>query len=184
VTAERLGLVAVVVAQHLQRQRLGLAVALAVRMAVEAAAAGLVALAAVLEPGVLAALAVTALFISIHGDAMKYRKLTADNDMQFGNQLADFWIDVPDAVAQAVGTRLRLWVGEWFYDLSEGTAWIDGVIGRNTEADIVIYERILSTTGCEQIMPDTFESSLDRDTRHLSVSCEIDTIYGTAQVEI
>jgi hypothetical protein len=184
VTAERLGLVVVVVDQHLQRQRLGLVVAQVVRMAVEAAAAGLVALAAVLVRAALVALAVMALFISILGDAMKYRKLDSDGDMSFGIGLADFWIDVPDAVAQAVKTRLMLWQGEWFYNLAEGTAWIDGVIGHGTDvsADAVIYDRILNTQGCSEIVPDTYNSQLDRDARHLTVACEIDTIYGATTV--
>lgn len=79
---------------------------------------------------------------------------------------------------------MRLWTGEWFYDLSEGTAWIDGVLGHGTEtsSSVVIYDRILSTQGCSEIVPDSFTSSLDRDTRHLSVSCTINTIYGTGEV--
>ena len=52
---------------------------------------------------------------------MKYRKLTENGDYAFGRGGADMHADTPEAVGQAVLTRLRLFAGEWFVDLKEGT---------------------------------------------------------------
>ena len=48
---------------------------------------------------------------------MKYRKLTENGDYAFGRGGADMHADTPEAVGQAVLTRLRLFAGEWFVDL-------------------------------------------------------------------
>ena len=50
---------------------------------------------------------------------MKYRKLTENGDYAFGRGGADMHADTPEAVGQAVLTRLRLFAGEWFVDLKE-----------------------------------------------------------------
>lgn len=117
---------------------------------------------------------------------MRYRQLTSDGDMRFGAQQYDFYRDQPEAVAQAVQTRLMLWKGEWYLNLDEGTPWQGGVLGRGTDltADTVIRDRILRTQGVAGIVEDTYSSTLNRDTREFSVSCTIETVYGTAQVTV
>jgi hypothetical protein len=42
-------------------------------------------------------------------------------DYVWGHQQNDFWINAPDGVAQAVLTRLKLFVGEWYLDVTDGT---------------------------------------------------------------
>src|SRR5260364_424406 len=54
---------------------------------------------------------------------MRYRRLDAAGDYAFGRGLSDFEQDTPEAVAQAVKTRLALRFGEWFLDTSDGTPW-------------------------------------------------------------
>ena len=51
---------------------------------------------------------------------MKYRKLTENGDYAFGRGGADMHADTPEAVGQAVLTRLRLFAGDWFVDLKDG----------------------------------------------------------------
>lgn len=113
---------------------------------------------------------------------MKYRKLI-DGDYAFGNPAADFFQNQPEAVAQAVQTRLGLFTGEWFLDTTEGTAWRTQVLGRNTDKtyDLVIKQRILGTQGVTAIA--AYSSTLDRNTRKLSVLATISTIYGSATVQ-
>ncbi|QNB08329.1 hypothetical protein G5S34_17260 [Herbaspirillum frisingense] len=114
---------------------------------------------------------------------MRYRKEDADGDYVFGRQELDFLKDSPDAVAQAVDTRLKLLKGEWFVDTSDGTPWSTEVLGKNTQStyDAAIRQRILRTPGVLRLT--AYSSTADPETRHLSVNATIDTIYGTTQVQ-
>jgi hypothetical protein len=114
---------------------------------------------------------------------MRYRKLGSAGDYTFGHQQADFYRDQPEAVAQAVQTRLELFTGEWFLDTSDGTPWRTDVLGKYTQAayDIVLKDRILGTEGVLSI--EAYSSTLNRQTRALSVQASISTIYGTATVQ-
>jgi len=114
---------------------------------------------------------------------MRYRKLTASGDFSFGHQQSDYWNNVPDAVGQAVQTRLLLFTGEWFLDTSDGTPWRTEVLGKYTMQtyDAVIKDRILSTPGVNSIL--SYSSSFNGNTRSLSVSATIDTIYGSTPIE-
>lgn len=111
---------------------------------------------------------------------MRYRKLDANGDYVFGHQQADFYRDQPEAVAQAVQTRLELFTGEWFLDTTDGTPWRTDVLGKYTQGayDSVIKDRILTTEGVQSI--ESYSSTLNRQTRNLSVTALISTIYGPA----
>lgn len=107
---------------------------------------------------------------------MRYRKLTDDGDYSFGHGQANLWINTPDGVAQAVKTRLALLSGEWFLNTTEGTPYLQAVVGTGTQSlyDAAIQARILQTEGVSQIA----EYSSQVENRHLSISATIDTIYG------
>lgn len=98
--------------------------------------------------------------------------------MTFGQGGLNFYVDSPEAVAQAVMTRLRLLVGEWFLDITEGTDYLTQVLGYGTEAtrDIEIRARILGTQGVTDIQD--YTSSVNPSTRLFSVKVTINTIYG------
>jgi len=114
---------------------------------------------------------------------MRLRKWDTNGDMQAGHGLADYWINTPEGVAQAVVQRLKLMTGEWFLDSQEGTPYVGAVLGKHTEQsyDPVIRERILDTDGVTSL--DAYSSSLNRDTRKLSVTATISTQYGQAQIQ-
>ena len=114
---------------------------------------------------------------------MRYRALTSSGDYSFGHGQANMLINSPEAVAQAVMTRLKLFTGEYFVDLLEGTPYVPGVLGRHTAEtyDAVFRERILATEGVTELV--SYESELDRDTRRLGVYAEINTVYGRAAVQ-
>ena len=111
---------------------------------------------------------------------MRYRKLDSGGDMCFGAQQADFFRDVPQAVAQAVWTRLRLWVGEWFLDTTDGTPWLQAALGAGKRSTIepAIRARILGTDGCTGL--EAFSCSVEPESRTATISATINTAYGQA----
>lgn len=116
---------------------------------------------------------------------MRYRKLSPTGDYTFGHGLLDFYINTPEAVAQAVKTALGLWLGEWFLDTSLGVPYIQGVIGKHSQdtADQTIQQNILLVEGVTNIA--SFESTLDPVTRKYVVTkCLINTIYGPTTVDL
>lgn len=114
---------------------------------------------------------------------MRYRRLDDDGDMNFGSQQADFLRNTPEAVAQAVMTRLNLWLGEWFIDQTEGTPYQQAVLGAGTKQSIepAIRSRILETQGVSGI--DLFSMSIDPDERKVTINASISTDYGPAVVQ-
>lgn len=113
---------------------------------------------------------------------MRYRKLSASGDYTLGGQAA-FYVNTPEAVAQAVSTRLRLWLGEWFVDTTDGMPWLTDVLGKRFQGrnpDAVIKERILGTQGVLEIA--SYSSDFNGETRKLSVTASINTIYGAATI--
>lgn len=111
---------------------------------------------------------------------MRVRKLDAGNDMTFGQGQKCFHRDTPDAVAQNVMTRLELYEGEYYQDRREGMPWPTQVLGKYTSAtrDAAIRARILDTPGVTSLVD--YSSTLDRNTRGLTVSARVNTVYGEA----
>lgn len=113
---------------------------------------------------------------------MRYRKLSADGDMTFGAQQANFYRDQAEGVAQAVVTRLGLWLQEWFLDTADGTPYQTAVLGKFTAQTIepAIRQRILQTDNVTGI--ESFELIFDPDERHVTINATINTIYGVTTV--
>lgn len=113
---------------------------------------------------------------------MRYRRLDADGDFFIGHGAADYLINSPECVAQAVVTRLRLLAGEWFLDLQEGTPYRDRLLGKQTPQsyDPMLRARILRTEGVREIT--SYTSDFDGETRRLTVSVGLDTVYGPATI--
>lgn len=113
---------------------------------------------------------------------MRYRKLSSDGDYTLGGRQA-FLINSPETIAQAVLTRLRLWRGEWFVDVRDGTPYLQEILGKRQlgrNPDAAIRERILGTEGVLEMR--AYESTFDGNTRRLSVTATVSTIYGTATI--
>lgn len=111
---------------------------------------------------------------------MRYRRLDENGDYLFGHGLADFWIDKPEAVAQAALTRLEMFTGDWYAAPGDGMPWRTMVLGKGTEAtrDPAIQGRVLATPGCTGLV--SYSSRLDRDTRTFYSAITINTIFGQA----
>ncbi|HET8689330.1 MAG TPA: hypothetical protein VFM18_22195 [Methanosarcina sp.] len=113
---------------------------------------------------------------------MTYRQLDQNNDYTFGSGLSNFYINTPEAVAQAVQTRLKLWEGEWFLDIVEGTPYLAGILGKYTQdtIDQLIQKRILETQGVTSII--SYEGSYNGDLRSYTITVLIDTEFGQANI--
>lgn len=115
---------------------------------------------------------------------MRYRKLDANGDYSFGRGLGDFYIDNSAVVAQSIVTRLKLWTGEWFLDVTEGTPWIQEIVGIRapTTYDAAIRDRILKTNGVLSL--ESYTSSRNTVTRKLTVTARVKTIFSPDPVPV
>lgn len=104
--------------------------------------------------------------------------------MTFGHEQQDFWRNVPDAPAQAISTRLKLWLGEWFLDITDGTPYQTNILGVDNlqNVDPVLRERILETEGVDEII--SLDVDYNADNRHINVSAVVSTIYGQQNIEV
>ena len=109
---------------------------------------------------------------------MRVRTLDAAGDMAFGSNAANFLVDSPAAVGQAIMVRFGLWQGEWFLDTTIGMPWNTQVLGKNTQPlyDAAIIQRILDAPGVAGIAD--YQSSLDTAKRILTASATVTTQFG------
>lgn len=114
---------------------------------------------------------------------MIYRRLDENWDYTFGNGKGNF-ISGVDAVAQAIATRLKLFMGEWWADRNDGLPLFQSILGyagKNKETvDRLITERILGTQNVTGIKGIT--SSYSPDTRAYQFSATVDTAFGSVVV--
>lgn len=110
---------------------------------------------------------------------MRYRELSPTGDYMFGNGEADFLINSPQAVAQVVKTYLKLFLGEWYLNVNDGTPWFQGVLGFHSqaEADEALQQTILSLPGIQNLT--NWSSSVSPINRQYSATGTLYTIYGT-----
>jgi len=115
---------------------------------------------------------------------LRYRMTDAAGDYTFGNGQTNFWRDQPEAVAQAVQTRLALFLGEWFLDTSDGTPWNTDVLGERTGAlyDLTLRSRILATPNVTAIT--AYANQFNSGTRALSVQVSVATTFSTTPIAV
>lgn len=88
------------------------------------------------------------------------------------------FLEGDDAVAQNIRYRLRLFLGEYFLDVTEGTPWYQSILGKAPQdvAEVNLKQRIVSTPGVRGIERFTF--STDRDQRSITVNLTARTDTG------
>lgn len=109
---------------------------------------------------------------------MRYRQLSPCGDYMFGQGSANFLVNSPAGVAQAIQTRLLLFKGTYFLDLTQGMDWDNDVLGFNTASlyDQAIQNQVLGTQGVTSLA--SYSSSFDSVTRVLTVTGIASNIYG------
>lgn len=112
---------------------------------------------------------------------MIYRALSEDGDMTIGNRNA--YIEGVDAVQQAVVTRLRQLIYEWWERLEDGVPYWQRIIAMRdvNEAVRLIRARIEQTTDVISIL--AFEHQWDNETRTLTIQAGIQSVYGEFTIE-
>lgn len=89
------------------------------------------------------------------------------------------FISEREEIAQTVATRLRLFLGEYFRDITDGTPWWEQILGKPTSlaaAEAAIKNRIIRTDGVVRLL--SFSTDFDLPTRKYTVNCGILTTFG------
>lgn len=111
---------------------------------------------------------------------MRVRRLNDEGDLMTRGQM---FIYERDAIAQTAKTRLKLFLGEYFRDITDGTPWFQKILGKyeNLNAvEAILRRRISRTQGIIRII--TFDLDFDLDTRELKVHSEVLTEFGILEI--
>jgi len=111
---------------------------------------------------------------------MTVRKLDENGDIV--TQGSNFLTGVEE-VEQTIRTRLRLFLGEYFRDITDGTPWFEQILGKGTSLDIkeaVLRARIARTPNVIRLT--SFSTEFDVDTRKYTVTAGALTTYGLVTV--
>ena|SRR5690349_10960065 len=88
-------------------------------------------------------------------------------------------VEGAERIRQAVGIRLRTWLGEWFLDTSHGVPYLESILGKNRRPEIVeaiLRSQILQVNGVKSIK--SFTLLIDPHTRKAMVDFSADTKEG------
>lgn len=115
----------------------------------------------------------------------KYRTRRLDSN---GNPVISgkVWIYDIEAVAQTIDTRLKLFSGEYWRDVTDGTPWIDKILTKNNRTNTlqskisILKERILQTSGVISILEWT--TDFNYTSRNLSVIATVLTEFGVLDI--
>lgn len=87
-----------------------------------------------------------------------------------------------DEIVQGIQTRLKLFMGEYFRNITEGTPWFQTILGKGgtfTSKEAAIRNRILRSKGVTEIL--ALQANFDIDSRTYSISVSILTTYGATE---
>jgi hypothetical protein len=107
---------------------------------------------------------------------MIFRNLDINGDWTLGNGIQNYAVEQA-AISLDIDTALQVFLGECFFDIGAGVDWWN-LIGSKDQVSILLQCRqvISSREGVTKI--NSVEAFLDRTTRRLSISYNIDTIYS------
>lgn len=89
-----------------------------------------------------------------------------------------------DEIAQTIKTRLALFYGENFRNVTEGTPWYESILGKGgslASKEAALKSRILGTTDVIELL--AFSTDFDSTTRSYSVSVTVYTTYGNVTID-
>lgn len=93
------------------------------------------------------------------------------------------FINGREEIAQTIQTRLRLFLGEYFRDINDGTPWFQRILGKfeNLNAvEAILRNRIARTDGVIRLL--SFNLDYDLSSRSITVSSFVLTRFGEQEV--
>ena len=111
----------------------------------------------------------------------RVRRLNEYGDLHTSGKLFVF---KERAIGQTIVTRLRLFLGEYFRDITDGTPWFQKILGKyeNLNAvEAIIRRRITRTEGVIRLL--AFQMNFDLDTRELRIQATVLTKYGAQELD-
>tara|TARA_R100001244_G_scaffold44317_1_gene40280 strand:+ start:73 stop:441 length:369 start_codon:yes stop_codon:yes gene_type:complete len=111
---------------------------------------------------------------------MTVRKLDESGDIVTNGSM---FIYEREEIAQTCVTRLKLFLGEYFRDITDGTPWFQKILGKfeslnNIES--ILRNRIARTPGVVRLL--SFNLDYDLQSRTITVSSYVLTQFGEAEV--
>ena len=78
-----------------------------------------------------------------------------------------------ESTGASIYHRLRMFFGEFFLDVTDGTPWFQSILGKRAQdtAEFAIKQRIVTSPGVVQITRFFFD--FDRNTRRITVDCSV-----------
>lgn len=113
---------------------------------------------------------------------MIVRKLDENGDIVTSGSK---WATDQECIAQTIKTRLRLLLGEYFRDVTDGMPWFrkrngeEGILGKGfsfAQVESIIRKRIHDTEGVLKLL--SFNANFSVETRKLSIRCQVLTKFG------
>lgn len=111
------------------------------------------------------------------------RRLDENGDPVIGGKV---WIYDIEAVAQTIDTRLKLFAGEYWRDVTDGTPWIENILTKNNRTNTlqskitILKERILQTGGVISIL--SWKTDFNYPERKLVINADILTEFGVTSI--
>lgn len=112
---------------------------------------------------------------------MRVRRLDESGDLITRGKM---FLTDREAIAQTIVTRLKLFLGEYFRDITDGTPWFQQILGKpeNLNAvEAILRNRIARTQGVVRLL--SFGLDFDLDARSLSVRAQVMTVYGETDIQ-
>lgn len=115
---------------------------------------------------------------------MRVRALDENGDIVTNGNI---FIYDRECIRQTIVTRLKLFLGEYFRDINDGTPWFESILGKfqNINAvEAILRNRIVRTTGVVRLLSFNMDYDANDTTRTLTVSGSVLTQYGVQEFEV
>lgn len=115
---------------------------------------------------------------------MRVRRLDENGDLVTSGQM--FAYD-KECVKQTIETRLKLFLGEYFRDINDGTPWFQSILGKfqNLNAiESILRARIINTEGVLRLLSFDLQYDQESNERKLTVSSTVLTQFGAIELEV